>query len=224
MRRHNLWSAWRARFCAGPPWMLSRPASKSRGPRVSQPGQENTEFRALFLYASLSPATADHRNFPLELAQCPGRELGHPGSMLRGHLEGTAAGESDGSVTGHRLVARTASSPWPRSCPTCAEGQASKGRIRFHSRWCPPPSRDTTRQPELQDSLPHSQKALKKADTSPGTLGVQCTHTQFPTSGSCPTPGQQGPLPWEVRSTHQRVFQWPSVLTILAGRLAFALV
>lgn len=60
---------------------------------------------ALFLYESLSPATADHRNFPLELAQCPGREPGRPGSMLSGHLEGTAAGESGRPVTGRRLIA-----------------------------------------------------------------------------------------------------------------------
>ena len=58
---------------------------------------------ALFLYESPSPATVDHRNFPLELAQCPGREPGHPGSTLSGHLEGTVTGESDRLVTGHHL-------------------------------------------------------------------------------------------------------------------------
>lgn len=65
----------------------------------------------------------------------PKVSYGHSGRVLRGHLEGTAAGESERRwVAGHQLAALSALTPWPSSRPACVEGQELKGLTEFQSR------------------------------------------------------------------------------------------
>lgn len=66
--------------------------------------------------------------FLLSWRSAKGESHGHPGRMLRGHVEGTAAGESERRwVAGHQLTALTALPPWPSSRSAHVQGQELKG-------------------------------------------------------------------------------------------------